>query len=100
MKKIIILSIIVILLISCVSLRQQQLNTWLGVHKSELIRSWGPPNRTASDGKDGEILIYEKTATRTFYNYFGQLITQTITNYTDMFVNNNGIIYAYSYGTR
>lgn len=38
---------------------------WVGRQKSDLIRSWGPPQQYASDGKDGEILIYEHVITHT-----------------------------------
>lgn len=43
----------------CVS-TQEIMNSWLGHHQSDLIASWGPPTRTASDGKGGSILIYEQ----------------------------------------
>ncbi|SRR6266508_5471973 len=32
--------------------------SWMGHHQSELIASWGPPQRTASDGAGGTVLIY------------------------------------------
>lgn len=48
------------LLILSGCLPTKALNSWLGHHKSELIRTWGPPTRTASDGAGGEILIYEQ----------------------------------------
>jgi hypothetical protein len=35
------------------------LNSWMGSHKSKLIASWGVPSRTASDGKGGEVLVFE-----------------------------------------
>jgi len=36
-----------------------QMESWIGAHQQELILQWGPPTRTASDGADGWILIYE-----------------------------------------
>lgn len=39
---------------------QKIMDSWLGHHQSDLIASWGPPTRTASDGKGGSILIYEQ----------------------------------------
>lgn len=53
-------------LISCDTSKkiQQTMDSWMGHHKSELIQSWGPPTRYESDGKGGEILIYEKSVTR------------------------------------
>jgi len=34
------------------------MNYWIGYHQKELIKAWGPPNRTADDGDGGTILIY------------------------------------------
>ena len=44
----------------------EAMDSWVGAHKSQLFMKWGPPTRTASDGKDGEILTYEydKTGTK------------------------------------
>ena len=71
---------------SCAT-RSRMMESWMDNHQSQLILSWGPPNRTASDGAGGTILIYEEavqvtdddgyTATRMFY------------------VNPSGIIYAW-----
>lgn len=44
--------------------QKKVMDSWMGHHKSELIQSWGPPHRYESDGKGGEILVYEKSVTR------------------------------------
>jgi len=44
--------------VGCASVNDQ-MESWTGHHQQELILSWGPPTRTASDGADGWILIYE-----------------------------------------
>lgn len=78
--------------------------SWVGSHKSEMILSWGPPTRIASDGKCGEILIYE------YYRDLGQQEGKMYVDdygnvrYTDpkqrgytatrmFYVNKKGIIY-------
>ncbi len=38
------------------------MNSWMGATKSQLLSVWGPPDRVTSDGQDGEILVYDKTA--------------------------------------
>jgi hypothetical protein len=35
------------------------MDSWVGHYQSELIASWGPPTKVASDGKGGSILTYE-----------------------------------------
>jgi len=35
------------------------MQSWVGHHESEVIRSWGPPTQTADDGAGGKILIYD-----------------------------------------
>jgi hypothetical protein len=39
---------------------KKAMNSWIGSSKTELILKWGPPDRTTSDGGEGEILIYAK----------------------------------------
>lgn len=58
-----------------------------GSHKSILIANFGPPDLTSSDGKGGEILIYQKQ--------FGSLLSRQL-----YFVNSDGYIYAYKYSER
>ena len=36
-----------------------QLRTYYGVHKSKVVVDLGPPERTMSDGSNGEILVYD-----------------------------------------
>jgi hypothetical protein len=71
---------------------KEVMDSWLGHHKSELIQSWGPPDRYASDGKDGEILIYEKMITRgaVIYNTYREVTTSA---YKMVYVDRNGKIY-------
>lgn len=38
----------------------KNMDSWVGTHQSELIRKVGPPERTASDGAGGVVLIYER----------------------------------------
>ena len=65
---------------------EETMNSWLRSHKSELIRAWGPPERTTSDGKDGEILIYEQTIN--FPEPYGPMTRMRM-----FYVQQNGIIY-------
>ena len=48
-----------LLLVGCIS-PGKAMQSWVGHHQSALIASWGPPTRTTSDGKGGQILIYEE----------------------------------------
>jgi hypothetical protein len=85
MKKIILIFLIVGLLTACVS-QKEKMNSWLGSTKQQIIMSWGPPARTASDGGTGEILIY----VRQIY------IPQSNMNFYDykmIYVNSGGKIY-------
>lgn len=75
------------------------MDSWMGSHKSALIQSWGAPTRYDSDGKGGEILIYETSTTVGTYLY-GIYSERTIVNYKEMFANENGILYYWRTGTR
>ena len=35
------------------------MDTWVGHYQSELTANWGPPTKITSDGKGGNIIIYE-----------------------------------------
>ena len=77
------------------------MDSWLNHHKSKLIMEWGPPNRITTDGKGGEIYIYEKSRTRahTMTNFLGVELDNPITtintnvSYRQLFIDGNGRIY-------
>jgi len=74
-------------------------DSWMGIHKSQLIKSWGAPTRTVPDGNGGEILVYEssKTAGTVVYGYYMQ---KTAVDFKEMFADKNGKLYYYRYGRR
>jgi hypothetical protein len=47
------------LLLGC-STVQERLAAYHGVHKNYLVADFGPPDQTLSDGRDGEIWIYQE----------------------------------------
>ena len=75
------------------------MDSWLGSHKSEVIQSWGPPDRYESDGKGGEILIWETKQTRGSYLY-GTYYERTSYPYKMFYADANGKIYYWRTGTR
>lgn len=75
------------------------MDSWVNHHKSELIRSWGPPTRYDSDGQGGEILIYEYTRT-VGATIYGSYLQRTFVDYKEMFANKDGLIYYWRTGTR
>ncbi len=52
------LVILFALLAGCASVNNQ-MAAWQGRPQADVIQKWGPPTRTASDGADGTILIYD-----------------------------------------
>ena len=75
------------------------MDSWLGHHKSNLIQSWGPPGRYESDGKGGEILIYESKETRGL-NVYGTYHEKTFYPYKMFYADQNGKIYYWRTGSR
>ena len=84
------------------------MQAWVGHHQGDLIQSWGPPTRTTSDGRGGEILVYE------YDRNMGQIPGRAVRNYdgsvsytspqsngyvaSRMFwVNKEGIIYTWQW---
>lgn len=83
--KYVIIAAIMILMVSCGSTRKA-MDSWLGSDKTELIRQWGPPFATVSDGGTGEIMVF----TDAIY-----IPAYSITNYRYrmFYVNKEGKIY-------
>ncbi len=89
MKKSILILFAVTLLTACTS-QKDIMNSWLGSTKQNLIMSWGPPTRTASDGGSGEILVYS------YQGYYPGFNGQGAFTYWDnkyMYANSEGKIY-------
>jgi hypothetical protein len=81
------------LLTSCVS-QKEILNSWIGSTKQNLIMSWGPPAKTASDGGTGEILIYAKQVyIAPIYYSGGSTQAQIYWDYKMFYVNSDGKVY-------
>lgn len=90
----------VILLCSCNSQKRltEVMDSWVDSHKSELIQEWGPPSRYESDGKGGEILIYERKVTRggVYNNVYYE---NTSYPYQMFYADGDGKIYYWRYGS-
>lgn len=50
------------------------MNSWVGVHYSQLMMSWGPPQQVFDDGNGGRILLYTRVRQWTTP---GQAVTMT-----------------------
>ena len=79
--------LILLLFISC-STEKKVLNSWVNQSKHELIKSWGPPGETTSDGNNGEVLIYSK---RIYVEQFGTDYNRYVMFYADQ----SGTIYGW-----
>lgn len=77
---------------------------WAGKEYSDIVQSYGAPDRVETDGKDGSILVYEEFATvinrqtDSRETVFGPSVTTTITNrdrkyFTNFFLNPEGYCY-------
>ena len=78
--------------------------TWAGKEYSDIVQSYGAPDRVETDGRDGSIMVYEEFATvmnsetNTRDTVFGPSVSTTITNqdkklYTNFFLNPEGHCY-------
>ena len=104
----------------CTSI-SKTMQAWVGHHYSELIAAWGPPDRTFSDGRGGQIFIYTRTvrwvqpatSTTTYQEnishgsvtgqsttVYNPEVVQEYTNYRMFWINADGIIYSWSYRSR
>ena len=95
--KIVLLAAIVCGLVSCLSMKY---NKWVGKNQTELIRQYGPPDRTASDGGSGKVLVYyDKTTTTARYDptrLGGENYLETSQPSVNFFVDQSGRIYSWN----
>jgi|GEM_PF-2843347 len=94
------------LLVSCKTLVygpiEESLNTaWVGSTHADVVRSYGVPDREASDGADGLVLVYEKEYRKTYASagpegVFGpdyDVTSYSDKEYTHFYLDSNGIVY-------
>ena len=62
------------------------MDSWIGNTKQQLIMSWGPPERTSSDGSGGEVLIY-------VHSRYNSINRYTIYDYKMFYAHSDGNIY-------
>lgn len=52
--------VVLVMLSACASFNPSKvMQSWVGSHYSDLMLQWGPPTRSTTDGRGGQILIYE-----------------------------------------
>lgn len=102
---------IIILLLTGIAFAE---SSWIGHHKSALVKTWGPPHQVTADGKGGTIFVYIEhegrietyTPPPIYDSNVGGYVNQpqktvdnrhTITNL--FYINGNGIIYYHRYMT-
>jgi len=81
---------------------QEVMESWVGQHESDLIASWGPPNKIMPDGKGGTVLDYShyrdfgyRGYIDRFGNLYGYPLGYTADRY--FYVDSNGIIYNFKW---
>ncbi|GEM_PF-535548 len=90
MKKILLITAIFILHVSC-SGSKNTMEVAAGETKSKLIATWGAPVRTLLDNQDGEILVYADQVFVNLDHSDGPKIAgQNYWNYNYIYVNKDG----------
>lgn len=116
MKKILLntLLCVSVFIIGCTTAEQvnEIMNSWIGIHYSEVISEWGPPQQIIDDGRGGKIItwshqssiLFPGTAT-TNINPFTGIATTTqapgmihnINKYRTFYTAKDGIICKWSW---
>ncbi len=69
-------------------------NKWISHTKAQLVKRWGQPDSTVTDGKNGEILIYKEGVD--YKSVMNQRYTGTQYSLRkEMYVNADSIIYTW-----
>ena len=97
MKKLILFLFVIVSLSGCIS-TQKIMNSWIGRSRSDLILDWGPPTSGyASDGKGGEILLYNY-GNNIYVPVNGIIVQSTVSRYSHVYCDSNGKIYHIRWG--
>lgn len=105
-RAVVLLSLCSLVVGGCAGSINKAMDSWTGHHQSELIASWGPPTRTAPDGKGGLVLIYEtyvdlgQSPGTAYVDPWGNLRYTTpqqrgYTRTREFYVDQNGTIYSW-----
>ncbi|MEO8238670.1 MAG: hypothetical protein ABI793_06860 [Flavobacterium sp.] len=90
MKKIILLTAILIIHASC-STEKKAMDTWVGKTKQSFIKSWGSPVRTLNNDKNGEILIFaDQVYAISNHQHSSTMAGSYYWNYMFVYVNTEG----------
>ncbi|NEM99330.1 hypothetical protein [Pontibacter burrus] len=73
---------------------KEQMDSWIGATKHQLLLKWGTPAVTTSDGNGGEIIKFEKLK-RAYLQTMGGYIT-VVHNYS-FYVGEDNMIYHWKY---
>jgi len=80
-------------------------NAWVGRTHQEIVATYGAPTREVTDGKGGNILVYEEFSTSVYgpsypYHHYPwggwyghDVYTRTNRDYADFFINEEGVCY-------
>ena len=103
-RRVVITATLLLALTACTTV-SDTMQSWVGSTQHDLILKWGPPTRTASDGADGMILIYEYTSSGQIpgqaYVGAGGVVFYTAPQSTQrtatrmFYVNSEGVIYSW-----
>lgn len=67
-------------------------NEWLGHSKAQLVKQWGQPDSLATDGKNGQILIYKEGVD--YISVMNENYSGTQYSFRkEMFINADSVIY-------
>ena len=94
MKKIILITALFMLLVSCAS-NKTSMNGWVGESKQKLIKTLGPPVRVLDNENQGEVLVYADQVFTNSDNSEGSKIAgPNYWNYNYIYVNKEGKIFS------
>ena len=83
--------------IGCEPSHQEVLNTWVGHHRDDLMRKWGPPTQETRLSNGGSIHSYRRGGGQAFDPVGNMVMGVPISCQRDMETNSAGIIVSWRY---
>ena len=85
------------LLAACGPSLKEVMGSWVGTHRDDLIRKWGPPTQETRLSNGGAILSYQRGGRQVIAPIGNMFVSKTLTCRQDFETNSSGRIVNWSY---
>jgi hypothetical protein len=90
----------ILLLLACGPSLKEVMDSWVGHHRDDLIRKWGPPTKETPLSNGGSILSYQRSGGQVFVPVGSMVVASPRSCQQDFETNSSGRIVNWRYEGR